>query len=140
MCYLLPDGPPAKCTENTGGHGNFWKGFYPSEAPAFSYHPQYLIVLQCPHHQHDVIFLYTDSVYHCPDTYTPTHRYLFIHTCACTLMYYIYGRTHVGVSTHMYVHIYVYAHMHTYTHPFHRILKSLFGRKLASLPIKNGSL
>lgn len=72
-----------------------------------------------------------------PHTGECVHTHVHAHSCITYIDAYMY----VGVSTctHMYVHIYVYAHMHTNTHPFHRVLKSLFGRKPSSLAIKNGS-
>lgn len=112
----FPDGPPAKCTENRGGHGNFRKGFLPTQMPLHS--PTTPSTSLCySTHIICMLFFFTLSIY----INTPTHVYVYIHaahTVHATRAY-THVRTHTrgGVHTYMYVHVYMYAHVHIHT-PF----------------------
>ena len=95
----FPDGPPAKCPEKRGGHGNFRKGFLPTQMPLHSPTTPstslcYSIHIIC------MLFFFTLSIH----IHTPTHMYMCIYM------------QHTQCMQHICAHTYTRAHKHANAH------------------------
>lgn len=134
----FPDGPPAKCMENRGGHGNFRKGFLPTQMPLHSPTTPstslcYSIHIIC------MLFFFTLSIH----INTPTHVYVYIHAAHTVHATRVHTHTQMHTHRHAYTYTWRCAHTHvcayihvctcTHTHAlFHHFFKSPLGGKPVS--------